>query len=163
VLPRPRCAVFLALTLRVLRDALCPRPAFGGQVSSEDLHSHFQQWGQVLHGVVWLLARAGASRALQATRLLAVCARVLHVCSCACTPLLQIEDARVIMDRENPFRSRGFGFVTFARPEDAETAIKNNHDKEWQVLCVLFCGGRGGSKETCALKPARATGLWKGC
>jgi hypothetical protein len=99
----------------------------------------------------------------QATRLLAVCARVLHVCSCACTPLLQIEDARVIMDRENPFRSRGFGFVTFARPEDAETAIKNNHDKEWQVLCVLFCGECGGSKETCALKPARATGLWKGC
>ena len=45
----------------------------------------------------------------------------------------QIEDARVIMDRENPFRSRGFGFVTFSRPEDAETAVKMNHDKEWQV------------------------------
>ena len=29
---------------------------------------------------------------------------------------LQIEDARVIMDKENPFRSRGFGFVTFSRP-----------------------------------------------
>lgn len=67
------------------------------RVSSEDLHSHFQQWGQ-------------------------------------------IEDARVIMDRENPFRSRGFGFVTFSRPEDAESAIQNNHDKEWQgrnVRCNL--------------------------
>ena len=49
------------------------------RVSSEDLHSHFQQWGQ-------------------------------------------IEDARVIMDRENPFRSRGFGFVTFSRAEDAQRA-----------------------------------------
>ena len=29
---------------------------------------------------------------------------------------VQIEDARVIMDKENPFRSRGFGFVTFSRP-----------------------------------------------
>jgi RNA recognition motif-containing protein len=46
--------------------------------------------------------------------------------------LLQIEDARVIMDRENPFRSRGFGFITFSRPEDAQSAIKMNHDKEWQ-------------------------------
>ena len=51
---------------------------------------------------------------------------------------LQIEDARVIMDRENPFRSRGFGFVTFSRPEDAESAIQNNHDKEWQVSCVVW-------------------------
>ena len=58
------------------------------RVSSEDLHSHFQQWGQ-------------------------------------------IEDARVIMDRENPFRSRGFGFVTFSRAEDAQSAISMNHDKEW--------------------------------
>lgn len=47
----------------------------------------------------------------------------------------QIEDARVIMDRENPFRSRGFGFVTYSRPEDAQNAIKQNNDKEWQV-CV---------------------------
>ena len=126
MLPRPRCAVFWALTLWVLRDAVCPRCEFCGQVSSEDLHSHFQQWGQVLQ-----------------QRLLAVCERVLNVCSCACTPLVQIEDARVIMDRENPFRSRGFGFVTFARPEDAETAIKNNHDKEWQVLCVFVLWGVG--------------------
>ena len=56
------------------------------RVSSEDLHSHFQQWGQ-------------------------------------------IEDARVIMDRENPFRSRGFGFVTFSRAEDAQSAISMNHDR----------------------------------
>ena len=46
--------------------------------------------------------------------------------------LFQIEDARVIMDRENPFRSRGFGFVTYARAEDAQNAIDMNHDKEWQ-------------------------------
>ena len=59
------------------------------KVSSEDLHSHFQQFGEV-------------------------------------------QDARVIMDRENPFRSRGFGFVTYARPEDAQSAIDMNNEKEWQ-------------------------------
>jgi len=68
------------------------------------------------------------------------------MCVSACICLLQIEDARVIMDRENPFRSRGFGFVTYARPEDAVTAVEKNHDKEWQVrvckriyLCVPVC------------------------
>ena len=62
------------------------------------------------------------------------------VCICVLTKWLncicgQIEDARVIMDRENPFRSRGFGFVTYSRPEDAQNAIQQNNDKEWQV-CV---------------------------
>ena len=67
----------------------------------------------------------------------------MYVSACIC--LLQIEDARVIMDRENPFRSRGFGFVTYTRPEDAVTAVEKNHDKELQVrvcnayICLFQC------------------------
>jgi RNA recognition motif-containing protein len=52
----------------------------------------------------------------------------------------QIADARVIMDRDNPFRSRGFGFVTFENADDATQAIESSNEKEWQVrpLPVAF-------------------------
>ncbi|CAI2177405.1 8738_t:CDS:2 [Funneliformis geosporum] len=41
-----------------------------------------------------------------------------------------VEDAVVIRDRDTG-RSRGFGFVTFANNEDAETAIQNLNDQEF--------------------------------
>mmetsp|Transcript_6365 Transcript_6365/g.14094 ORF Transcript_6365/g.14094 Transcript_6365/m.14094 type:complete len:178 (+) Transcript_6365:2-535(+) len=43
----------------------------------------------------------------------------------------QIQDARVIMDRDNPFRSRGFGFIVFDRASDASDAVAACNDKEW--------------------------------
>lgn len=58
----------------------------------------------------------------------------------ACICLLQIVDARVIMDRENPFRSRGFGFVTYMKPEDAVNAVENSNERELQVrVCTRLC------------------------
>lgn len=41
----------------------------------------------------------------------------------------EITDAVVITDRMSG-RSKGFGFVTFANPEDAEKAIAEMHGKE---------------------------------
>jgi cold-inducible RNA-binding protein len=38
----------------------------------------------------------------------------------------EITDAKVISDRDTG-RSRGFGFVTFVRDEDAQTAISKMH------------------------------------
>jgi len=40
-----------------------------------------------------------------------------------------IEEATVISDRFSG-RSKGFGFVTFSKDEDAKKAIKEMHDKE---------------------------------
>jgi len=40
-----------------------------------------------------------------------------------------VEDAIVINDRETG-RSRGFGFVTFSQPEDAEKAIAEMNDRD---------------------------------
>ena len=39
-----------------------------------------------------------------------------------------IDDYIVITERDDPDRSKGFGFVTFREPEDAEDAIKKMHD-----------------------------------
>jgi len=41
-----------------------------------------------------------------------------------------VEDAVVIRDRENG-RSRGFGFVTYFKEDDAELAIRGLNDKEF--------------------------------
>ena len=41
-------------------------------------------------------------------------------------PYGEITEAKVITDRDTG-RSRGFGFVTFARDEDAKTAISKMH------------------------------------
>ncbi|KAJ1475118.1 hypothetical protein T484DRAFT_1634342 [Baffinella frigidus] len=50
----------------------------------------------------------------------------------------QIQDARVIMDRDNPFRSRGFGFIVFDRASDASDAVAACNDKEWNVRTLLL-------------------------
>lgn len=42
-----------------------------------------------------------------------------------------IDDCVVICDRESG-RSKGFGFVTFREPEDAEDAIRKMHDYEYE-------------------------------
>ena len=44
----------------------------------------------------------------------------------AFAPYGEITEAKVITDRETG-RSRGFGFVTFVRDEDAKTAISKMH------------------------------------
>lgn len=40
-----------------------------------------------------------------------------------------VKSVRILMDRETR-RSRGFGFVTFERPQDAEEAIRRYHGSE---------------------------------
>ncbi|CAG8561699.1 2806_t:CDS:2 [Ambispora leptoticha] len=42
----------------------------------------------------------------------------------------QVEDAVVIRDRDTG-RSRGFGFVTYSNNDEAETAISNLNDAEF--------------------------------
>lgn len=51
----------------------------------------------------------------------------------------EVVDARVIMDRENPFRSRGFGFVTFAKASDAADAASVSVVVDrFCLLCLHF-------------------------
>jgi hypothetical protein len=40
-----------------------------------------------------------------------------------------LQEARVIMERDDPSRSRGFGFVTFHSVEDAQRACEEMHDQ----------------------------------
>lgn len=47
----------------------------------------------------------------------------------AFSPFGEINSATIITDR-NSGRSKGFGFVTFANAEDADTAIEEMHEKE---------------------------------
>ncbi|MBD3270133.1 RNA-binding protein [Candidatus Peregrinibacteria bacterium] len=42
----------------------------------------------------------------------------------------QVEDAVIILDPQR--RSKGFGFVTFANDEDADKAISELHEKEFE-------------------------------
>ena len=64
----------------------------------------------------------------------------------------EITEARVITDRDTG-RSRGFGFVTFARDEDAKTAISKMHNASLDGRTITVNeaqektpreGGRGG-------------------
>lgn len=66
---------------------------------------------------------------------------------------LQVKFAKVVMDRENPFRSRGFGFgraagfldgelaadhvppVGFASAEQAQQAVEKFDQEEFMVCC----------------------------
>ena len=67
---------------------------------------------------------------------------------------LQVKFAKVVMDRENPFRSRGFGFgraaglpagelaadhvppVGFANAEQAQQAVEKFDQEEFMVCCL---------------------------
>ncbi len=64
----------------------------------------------------------------------------------------EITEAKVIMDRDTG-RSRGFGFVTFVRDEDARTAISKMHGTSLDGRTITVNeaqekspreGGRGG-------------------
>jgi RNA recognition motif-containing protein len=66
----------------------------------------------------------------------------------------EITEAKVITERDSG-RSRGFGFVTFARDEDAKTAISKMHNTslDGRTLTVNEAqekaprqGGRGGGR-----------------
>ncbi|EKX48863.1 hypothetical protein GUITHDRAFT_151713 [Guillardia theta CCMP2712] len=43
----------------------------------------------------------------------------------------KVDDTTVIMDRDDPGRSRGFGFVTYSTIADAEYAISKTDNVEW--------------------------------
>uniref|UniRef100_A0A7S0EJ91 RRM domain-containing protein n=1 Tax=Hanusia phi TaxID=3032 RepID=A0A7S0EJ91_9CRYP len=43
----------------------------------------------------------------------------------------KVDDTTVIMDRDDPGRSRGFGFVTYSTVADAEYAITQTDNVEW--------------------------------
>jgi RNA recognition motif-containing protein len=47
------------------------------------------------------------------------------------SPFGKVMDALIIMDRENPNRSRGFGFVTMSNMEEADKAVAALDQKVW--------------------------------
>jgi hypothetical protein len=51
-----------------------------------------------------------------------------------------VEDAVVIMDRDDPGRSRGFGFVTLPSMEVAETVMKSTDGQDLMVSqkCLIL-------------------------
>ncbi|KAJ1963617.1 hypothetical protein GGI12_001949 [Dipsacomyces acuminosporus] len=57
-----------------------------------------------------------------------------------------VEDAIVLLDRETG-RSRGFGFVTFTNPEDAQRAIDGTNETEFdgRTIRVNFANERDSS------------------
>ena len=59
----------------------------------------------------------------------------------------EIADVRVIMDRDDPTRSRGFGFVTYASPAAADAAARemNGADIDGRNVRV-DASGKGGGK-----------------
>ena len=61
----------------------------------------------------------------------------------------EVESAKVVMDRESG-RSRGFGFVEMATPEDADAAVKKyngqNVDGRTLKVEVAHSGGSGGGR-----------------
>jgi len=70
-------------------------------------------------------------------------------------PFGTVEDAVVIMERDDPGRSRGFGFVTYATAEEAAAAVEaaDGQDLQGRALRVNVAeeksrggdgGGRGG-------------------
>ncbi len=72
----------------------------------------------------------------------------------AFAPYGEITEAKVITDR-NTGRSRGFGFVTFSRDEDAKTAISKMHGTNLDGRSITVNeaqerspreGGRGGGR-----------------
>jgi RNA recognition motif-containing protein len=49
-----------------------------------------------------------------------------------------VEDAVVIMDRDDPGRSRGFGFVTLPSMEAAETVMKSTDGQDLMVSQIFM-------------------------
>ncbi|EKX36025.1 hypothetical protein GUITHDRAFT_117814 [Guillardia theta CCMP2712] len=48
-----------------------------------------------------------------------------------------VKFAKVVMDRENPFRSRGFGFVGFANAEQAQNAVEKCDQEEFMGRKIM--------------------------
>ena len=70
-----------------------------------------------------------------------------------------VESAQVVMDRETG-RSRGFGFVEMATPEDADAAVKrfNGHELDGRTLKVEHAkpaGLGGGSHDSGSQRRSR--------
>ena len=60
----------------------------------------------------------------------------------------ELTEAKVMMERDDPTKSRGFAFVTFANPADAERAASEMNDQELdgRRIRVDLGGGKGGGK-----------------
>jgi len=49
----------------------------------------------------------------------------------------EVQFAKVVMDRENPFRSRGFGFVGFSSAEQAQKAVEKYNQEEFMGRKII--------------------------
>ena len=63
----------------------------------------------------------------------------------------QISEAKVMMERDDPGKSRGFGFVTFVDPSCAERAAGEMNGQDLGGRCInveppQMGGGKGGGK-----------------
>ncbi|XP_027037583.1 glycine-rich RNA-binding protein GRP1A-like [Pocillopora damicornis] len=60
--------------------------------------------------------------------------------------VVEVVDAKIVMDRENPSRSRGFGFVTVNSADDIQRAVEelNETDLDGRTIKVSKANARGG-------------------